>query len=119
MAVPPGRALLIEDALDILIEDALDIALARDIANAEAARMAWHLEALLRFSPDEQFVRWVSGAQSYISSLKTTVCIPALEHFPELQDPQSMPYRTLSQAMRVPGFRLPGFKQAPHYLSPL
>ncbi len=100
MAVPPG-------------EDALGIALERDIANAQAARMAWHLEALMRFSPDEQFMRWVSDTQTYISSLKTTVCVPILEHFPELRDPESMPYRTLSQAMRMPGFRLPGFKQAP------
>ncbi len=34
MAVPRGRALLIEDALDIALD--------RDIAIAEAARMAWH-----------------------------------------------------------------------------
>jgi hypothetical protein len=75
--------------------------------------MAWHLDALMQFNPEDQFMRWVSNTQSYISRLKTTVCISALDHFPELQDQGSMPYRTLAQAMRVPGFRLPGFRQAP------
>ena len=102
MAVPRGRALLIEDALDV--------ALNRDIANAEAARMAWHLEALIRFSPDERFLSWISNAQSHISRLKTTVCVPILGHFPELANPDALPYRMLSRAMRMPGFCLPGFK---------
>ena len=88
MAVPRGRALLIEDALDV--------ALNRDIANAEAARMAWHLEDLMRFSPDAQFVRWISDTRTYISRLGTAVCVPVLSHFPELEDPGAMPFRTLS-----------------------
>jgi hypothetical protein len=103
MAVPRGRAL----------QDAIDIALERDVANARAARMAWHLEALMEVAPEVQFVRWVSNTQRFISSLKTTVVVPIMDHFPELRDPTSMPYRTLSRAMRVHGFCLPGFKQAP------
>jgi hypothetical protein len=88
MAVPRGRALLIEDALDM--------ALNRDIPIAEAARMAMHLEALMRFGPEEQVMRWVSNTQSYLSSLNTTVCVPVLAHFHELRDPGSIPHSGLS-----------------------
>ena len=78
------------------VSSILEILLWIYIANAEAARMAWHLEDLMRFSPDAQFVRWISDTRTYISRLGTAVCVPVLSHFPELEDPGAMPFRTLS-----------------------